>query len=110
MTTKKSSFLSALTAASLLLLSSTFAADQPVSDSAKAAYPLTTCLVSGDKLSEMGTPIDYIYKQPGKPDRLVRFCCKDCIEEFEKEPAKYLKKIDDAAAAKAKESPTDRKR
>ena len=109
MTTKKSSFLSALTAASLMLLSSAVAADQPVSDSAKAAYPLTTCVVTGDKLSDMGSPIDYIYKQPGKPDRLVRFCCKDCIEEFEKEPAKYLKKIDDAAAGKAKESPAEHK-
>lgn len=72
-------------------------------DSAKAAYPLTTCVVSGDKLvGDMGGPIDYIYKEAGKPDRLVRFCCKDCIKDFEKEPAKYLKKIDEAAVAKAK--------
>ena len=71
-----------------------------------AAYPLTVCLVSGDKLGgDMGLPVDYIYKEKGKPDRLVRFCCKDCIADFEKEPAKYLKKIDEAAAAKAKPAP-----
>lgn len=68
----------------------------------KAAYPLDTCVVSGDELKpgEMGPPIDYVYKQEGKPDRLVRFCCKNCIKDFKKDPAKYLKKIDDAAAAK----------
>ena len=73
---------------------------------AQADYPLTTCVVSGDKLvGDMGGPIDYIYKEAGKPDRLVRFCCKDCIKDFEKEPAKYLTKIDEAAAAKAKAAP-----
>ena len=70
---------------------------------AKAAYPLDTCVVSGEKLEggDMGAPIDYTYIQDGKPDRLVRFCCKNCIKAFKKDPAKYLKKIDDATAAKA---------
>ena len=67
-----------------------------------AAYPLTTCPVSGDKLTDMGKPLDYIYKQAGQPDRLVRFCCADCPPKFDKEPAKYLKMIDDALAAQAK--------
>ena len=69
---------------------------------AKAAYPLETCVVSGDKLevTSMGAPVDYIHKEAGKADRLVRFCCKDCVKDFKKDPAKYLKKIDDAAAAK----------
>ncbi|MGD1030210.1 MAG: hypothetical protein ABSA05_03635 [Opitutaceae bacterium] len=71
---------------------------------ATAEYPLTTCTVSGDKLGgDMGPPADYIYRQQGKPDRLVRFCCKDCLGDFTKDPAKYLKMIDDAAAAKSKE-------
>jgi hypothetical protein len=38
------------------------------------------------------------------PDRLVRFCCKDCLGDFTKDPAKYLKMIDDAAAAKSKDT------
>ena len=74
-----------------------------------ADYPLTTCVVSGDKLEgDMGAPFDYIYKQDGKPDRLVRFCCKNCVKDFQKDPAKYLKMIDDAAAAKAKAEVTAR--
>ncbi len=86
--------------------------DRPaVSAEAKAAYPLTTCVVSGDKLDEdngMGGPVDYLWKEAGKPDRLVRFCCKDCIKDFNKEPAKYLKQLDEAAAAKAKPAPEHR--
>lgn len=66
---------------------------------AKAEYPLKTCVVSDEEIGgSMGEGIDYVYKQDGKPDRLVRFCCKDCRKDFDKEPAKYLKLIDEAAA------------
>ena len=66
----------------------------------KATYPLDTCVVSGEKLGEMGKPVDYIHKEEGKPDRLVRLCCKMCIPKFKKDPAKYLKILDEAAARK----------
>lgn len=69
---------------------------------APAAYPLDTCVVSEEKLGSMGQPYEYVYKQEGKPDRTVLLCCKGCVKDFQKEPAKYLKLIDDAAAAKAK--------
>lgn len=74
------------------------------SAAAVAAYPLTNCVVSGDKLEDgdMGPPISYVYKQDGKPDRLVRLCCKGCVKDFNKSPEKYLKMIDEAAAAKVK--------
>ncbi len=66
---------------------------------AKADYPLKTCVVSDDEFGgSMGKAIDYVYQQAGQPDRLVRFCCKDCRKDFNKEPAKYLKLIDEAAA------------
>ncbi|HWA08751.1 MAG TPA: hypothetical protein VG838_04705 [Opitutaceae bacterium] len=70
---------------------------------ARAAYPMDTCSVSGDKLDSgaMGKPQEYVLKRDGQPDRLVRFCCKDCVEDFNKDMAKYLKMIDAAAAAKA---------
>ncbi len=55
-------------------------------------YPLTTCPISGEALGgEMGAPIDYVYN-----NRLVRFCCKDCIKKFEKDPAPTLAKLDEA--------------
>jgi len=66
---------------------------------AKAEYPLKTCVVSDEEIGgDMGEGIDYIHKQDGQPNRLVRFCCKDCINDFKKKPAKYLKLIDEAAA------------
>ena len=71
---------------------------------AKAEYPTNMCMVSGDKLgADMGKPVDYIYRQEGKPDRLITFCCKDCVKDFNKNPAKYLKALDEATA-KAVES------
>ena len=70
---------------------------------AKAEYPLTNCVVSDEKIGgSMGDGIDYVYKQAGKPDRLVRFCCKDCVQDFNKDPAKFLAEIDAAADAKKK--------
>ena len=68
-------------------------------DSARAAYPIDTCVVSGEKLSDHSPSklTDAIYRQAGKPDRLIRFCCKGCVDDFEKDPAKYLKALDEAS-------------
>jgi hypothetical protein len=68
----------------------------------KDNYPLTTCVVSGDDLQEMGHPVTYTYKQAGQPDRVVKFCCKNCIDDFKKDPQKYLAIIDDAAKKQKK--------
>jgi len=67
-----------------------------------AAYPLDTCVVSGEKLGSMGQPYDHIHRAAGQPDRLVRFCCKGCVRDFKKDPAAYLKKLDEATTAPAK--------
>jgi YHS domain-containing protein len=73
---------------------------------AKAEYPTTACVVSEDKLGgDMGKPVDFIYRVKGKSDRLISFCCKDCVKDFNKEPEKYLKVLDDAAAKKGDSMP-----
>jgi hypothetical protein len=64
-------------------------------------YPLETCVVSGDGLGDMGPPVDYIHAEAGKPDRLVRLCCKGCLRDFKKEPERYLAVIDEAAKQRA---------
>lgn len=71
---------------------------------AKAEYPLDTCAVSGDRFDseDVGKPQDYVYREEGKPDRLLRFCCKDCVNDFKKDPAHYLKIIQEASDAKGK--------
>jgi hypothetical protein len=60
------------------------------------AYPLNTCPVSGEKLDSMGEPHAFVYDL-----QEIKLCCKDCKKDFEKEPAKFLKKIA-AADKKAK--------
>ncbi len=79
-------------------------ASAAASPDAIAAYPLKTCVVSGESLEgdDADEPFNLVYKSEGHPDRLVRLCCKNCVKKFNANPEKYLKKIDEAAA-KAKE-------
>ena len=86
---------------SLLLVPGAFAADS-AADPAKN-YPLKTCIVSDEPLGD--EPVDYIHQETGKPDRLVRFCCGGCVEDFKADPARYLAKLDTPAAAPAPASP-----
>ena len=61
---------------------------------------LTTCPVSGEKLgADMGKPLVFEYK-----GREVKLCCKDCKADFDKDPAKYMKKIEAADKAAAKDT------
>jgi hypothetical protein len=75
-------------------------ADADVIAKARATYPLKTCLVSDEALGSMGEAVGYIHRAAGKPERVIFVCCEGCIDDFKAEPAKYLKKVDDAAKAK----------
>lgn len=56
-------------------------------------YPLDTCVVSGEKFGgAMGEPFVFVHD-----GREIQLCCKGCKKAFDKEPAKYLAKIDEAA-------------
>ena len=81
---------------------SSYAADPvPSPNTTAAAYPLSVCVVSGDKLGVMGS--SSIIQYQGTE---VRFCCKDCVKDFEKDPTKYLKRLHEASsAAVAKSTP-----
>ena len=79
-----------LTALTLAALStSAFAADKK--EEKKSDYPLTTCIVSDEKLGSMGKP--YVTKIKG---REVQLCCDGCEKDLKKNPDKYLKKLDEA--------------
>ncbi|HEV8111918.1 MAG TPA: hypothetical protein VGR31_04025 [Planctomycetota bacterium] len=60
--------------------------DKALIDAQLASYASKTCPVSKEELGKDGEPVNYLYGTT-----LVRFCCKDCIKSFEKEPAKYAK-------------------
>jgi YHS domain-containing protein len=60
-------------------------------------YPLDKCIVSDEKLGDMGKP--YVFTHEGQE---VKLCCKSCLKDFKKEPAKYLKKLETASQADKK--------
>ncbi len=103
-----------LLAAVLLGVSVTgFAADaKAAADAAKAKpdnYPLKTCLVSDEPLGGHGDVITYVHKEAGKPDRVIRLCCDGCIDDFKKESAKFLAKLDAAEAEARAKTPKAKK-
>lgn len=85
-----------LTLALFAFLAPVVAGDPPAAAAAKP-YPLTTCIVSGEKLGEMGPEVPKVYD-----GQEVKFCCKGCIKKFEKDIAGNVKKITDAAATAPK--------
>lgn len=56
---------------------------------APKAYPLKTCIVTDNDLDSMGEQASFVYQ-----GQTIKVCCKPCIAKFEKNPAKYLKKLE----------------
>jgi hypothetical protein len=50
------------------------------------AYPLGTCIVSGEKVDPAVPAVVHNGQQ-------VRFCCKGCVKKFSANPDKYLIKL-----------------
>ncbi len=50
-----------------------------------ANYPLKKCPVSDELLGEMGKPVKVTHEGTD-----VYLCCKSCLKDFNKEPAKYV--------------------
>lgn len=75
-----------LTLLSSLLLSAGLisAADTGV----PATYPLKKCVVSGEALGEMGKPVKATHEGTD-----VWLCCKNCLKDFNKEPAKFTEMV-----------------
>ena len=68
---------------------SAFAAEKPADKKAKP-YPLKTCLVTDEEINEKGEMKPHTFVHEGQE---IKLCCKSCLKDFNKEPAKYLKKI-----------------
>ncbi len=71
------------------------AEDQALADKQKV------CVVGGEALGSMGTPIKMMVG-----DRAVFLCCEGCRGAVEKDPEKYLAKLDAPAASPAEPAPT----
>ena len=53
------------------------------------AYTATNCIVSDDVLGSHGKP--YVFTHKGQQFKL---CCKSCLKEFKKEPARFVRKLE----------------
>src|SRR5436309_14596921 len=56
-------------------------------------YSLKTCPVSDEKLGGDPDMKPYVFTYG---DREIKLCCKDCKKDFDKDPKKYIKKIEEA--------------
>ena len=70
------------------------------SDKEAAPYPLSTCVVTGQKLGEMGEPIEFHHE-----GRLIKFCCDSCPKKFLADPKKYLAILDEAVRSQKSTPP-----
>ncbi len=61
---------------------------------AAAGKPQTTCPLMGGKIDKA-----FYADHDGKR---VYFCCAECVAKFKKDPAKYIKKLEDAGVTLAK--------
>ncbi len=86
-------FLIFIALTSCLLVAADKPAEAKPADTGKAAtpkpYPLKTCIVSDNDLDSMGEQASFVYQ-----GQTIKVCCKPCIAKFEKNPAKYLKKLE----------------
>lgn len=71
-------------------------ADKQTSTEVKP-YPLDTCLVCDMKLGQMGKPYSFAYK-----GQEIRICDQSEKAQFDRDPAKYLKKLADTEAGMKK--------
>ena len=51
-------------------------------------YLSPTCIVGGNKLGSMGTPVRLVHA-----GQEIKFCCKPCVKKFNANPGKYLAKL-----------------
>ena len=51
-------------------------------------YPLKTCIVTDEKLGGHGEAFAFVHN-----GQEIKLCCEGCRGDFDKEPAKYLSKL-----------------
>jgi len=64
-------------------------------------YTLDTCPVSDEKLGADPDMKPYVFTHG---DREIKLCCKSCKKDFDKEPGKFISKIEKAEKKKEKKS------
>lgn len=72
-------------------------ADDKAIETKAKPYPLKTCVVTDEEIGKDPDMKPHVFTYKGQE---VKLCCKGCLKDFEKDPAKYTKKIEDAQKKK----------
>ena len=72
------------------------AADK-AADAKPKPYPLKTCVVTDEEIGKDPDMKPHVFTYKGQE---VKLCCNGCLKDFNKEPAKFMKKIEDAQKKK----------
>jgi YHS domain-containing protein len=83
-------------------LTFSYGADEPKKQDKKPKPVNTTCPVTDEKIDPDVQTVQYKGKTVG-------FCCPDCIKDFNKDPAKYMKKVEAEEAKNKKEKEKEKK-
>jgi hypothetical protein len=67
----------------------------PADAEAVKPYPLSVCIVSDEKLGSMGKTPSLVHE-----GQEFKFCCRGCIKDFNKDPAKFVTKLQDEVKKK----------
>ena len=65
------------------------AEDAKGKDKKPKPYPLKTCIVADEELGSMGKPFVFVHE-----GQEIKMCCKSCKKDFDKDPKKFLKKLE----------------
>ncbi|MDP2652837.1 MAG: YHS domain-containing protein [Candidatus Omnitrophota bacterium] len=66
------------------------AEEAPAVPSAAVDVGNKICPVSGHKIGGMGDPVKYEHQ-----GKVYNFCCKMCLTDFQKDPEKYIEKVNE---------------
>lgn len=109
----KKSYYSIIMAVSFLLLANgqiVRAQDAPagIDNSDEVSKPQNVgnkiCPVSGEKVGQGGMNL-VIYEYDGK---IYNFCCTACVDEFKKEPQKYIQKVEEELKTAKQQDPAEK--
>lgn len=67
--------------------------DKPSTVTASNAYPLDTCVISGQKLGDHGEVVEKTHDGV-----TVKLCCAGCEDKFNEDPAKFVALVTEAKA------------
>ena len=80
-------------ALALVALTSTALAEDKKTEKPKP-YPLDKCIVTDEKLGEMGKP--FVFTHEGQE---IKLCCKSCLKDFNKDKPALMAKVAEAKVA-----------